>query len=86
MEPQTSNVSPEQILSVVERMKNLPPEKMAEVEDFVEFLWQRAARQTKLEGEDERAAELQAVAASMKSNTFAGDPPRFSREELHERR
>jgi hypothetical protein len=25
------------------------------------------------------------IAASMQANSFAGNPPRFSREELHER-
>lgn len=71
---------------LIERIRKLPPEKIAEVEDFVEFLWQRLARP---EDEDERndlAAELKSIAESMMANTFTGDPPRFSREDLHERR
>jgi hypothetical protein len=35
---------------------------------------------------EERAAVQRDVAQSMKANSFAGDPPRFTREELHERR
>ena len=34
----------------------------------------------------ERAALLCEVAARMKANSFTGDPPRFTREDLHERR
>jgi hypothetical protein len=34
--------------------------------------------------QEERANELQAIAASMKANAFTCDPPRFGREELHE--
>lgn len=29
---------------------------------------------------------LEGIGASMKANSFTGNPPRFSREELHERR
>ncbi|MDT5121038.1 MAG: hypothetical protein QOC96_520 [Acidobacteriota bacterium] len=32
------------------------------------------------------ASELREIAESMRANTFNGDPPRFTREELHERR
>jgi hypothetical protein len=70
---------------LIERIKELPPEKITEVEDFVEFLHQRSAQQGKMNGESARATELAAIAASMQANTFTGDPPRFSREELHER-
>jgi len=70
---------------LIERIKGLPPDKIAEVEDFVEFLWQRTVRSEQTLEEEERASELQAVAASMKANVFTGNPPRFSREELHER-
>ena len=33
-----------------------------------------------------RARQLRAIAESMKAHSFTGDPPRFTREELHERR
>ena len=36
--------------------------------------------------EAQRAALLHEIAESMKANSFTGDPPLFSREELHERR
>jgi hypothetical protein len=71
---------------LIERIKELPPEKIVEVEDFVEFLWQRTVKLEQPVEEEERASELQAIAASMKANVFTGNPPRFSREELHERR
>jgi hypothetical protein len=71
---------------LIERIMGLPPEKIAEVEDFVEFLWQRTVKPEPPVEEDERASELQAIAASMKANVFTGNPPRFNREELHERR
>jgi hypothetical protein len=71
---------------LIERIMGLPPEKIAEVEDFVEFLWQRTVKPELPLEEEERASELQAIAASMKANAFTGNPPRFSREELHERR
>lgn len=35
---------------------------------------------------EERAAAQREVAQNMKANSFAGDPPRFTREKLHERR
>ncbi len=35
---------------------------------------------------EERAAVQREVAQNMKANSFTGDPPRFTREELHERR
>jgi len=70
---------------LIERIKGLPPDKIAEVEDFVEFLWQRTVRSEQAVEEEERASELQAVAVSMKANVFTDNPPRFSREELHER-
>ena len=60
---------------LIERIKELPPEKIAEVEDFVEFLWRRTARPEQTVEEEERASELQAIAASMKANAFTGNPP-----------
>jgi uncharacterized protein DUF2281 len=71
---------------LIERIKALPPEKIAEVEDFVEFLWQRTIKSEQFIEEEERVSELQAIAASMKANAFSGNPPRFTRDELHERR
>ncbi|MCI0523633.1 MAG: DUF2281 domain-containing protein [Acidobacteria bacterium] len=65
---------------LIERIMGLPPEKIAEVEDFVEFLWQRTVKTEQSVEEEERASELQAIAASMKANAFTGNPPRFSRE------
>jgi hypothetical protein len=35
---------------------------------------------------EKRAAVQREVAQNMKANSFTGDPPRFTREELHERR
>ncbi len=71
---------------LIERIKELPPEKIAEVEDFVEFLWQRITKsESTVEGEA-RVNLLQSIVESMKANVFMGNPPRFSREELHERR
>ncbi len=35
---------------------------------------------------EERAAGQREAAQNMKANSFTGDPPRFTREELHERR
>ena len=37
-------------------------------------------------GEAERAALLREIAESMRTNSFTGNPPRLTREELHERR
>jgi uncharacterized protein DUF2281 len=71
---------------LIERIKALPPEKIAEVKDFVEFLWQRMVKPDQFIEEEERVSELQAIAASMKANAFSGNPPRFTRDELHERR
>lgn len=71
---------------LIERIKKLPPEKIVEVEDFIEFLWRRAVKLEQSVEEEERVNELQAIAASMKANAFTGNPPSFSREELHERR
>ncbi len=34
----------------------------------------------------ETSAKLRQIAESMRANRFTGDPPHFSREELHERR
>lgn len=36
--------------------------------------------------EQEISARLRQIAESMRANSFTGDPPRFSRETLHERR
>jgi hypothetical protein len=71
---------------LIERIMALPPEKIVEVEDFVEFLWRRTVKSEHPVEEEERASELRAIAASMKANAFTGNPPSFSREELHERR
>lgn len=70
---------------LLERIKSLPPEKIAEVEDFIEFLCYQAARQSQPVETEQRAAELQAIAASLKANTFSGAPPHITREELHKR-
>ena len=89
--------------TLIEKIRRLPPEKIAEIEDFVDFLAQRTGRHTLLpEGEirndkpnilpptitdpAERAEVLRDVAQRMKENSFTGNPPRFTREELHERR
>ena len=36
--------------------------------------------------EHEKATHLRQIAESMRANSFSGNPPHFSREELHERR
>lgn len=38
------------------------------------------------ENERQTALKLREIAESMRTNTFAGNPPHFSREELYERR
>jgi hypothetical protein len=57
-----------------------------EVEDFDEFLWRRTVKPEQPVEKEERASELQAIAVSMKVSALTGNPPRFSREELPERR
>jgi hypothetical protein len=68
------------------KFKHLPPEKIIEAEDFVEFLRMRSTMQEHVKAENERAAQLREVAESMRANTFNGCAPHFSRDELHERR
>jgi hypothetical protein len=36
--------------------------------------------------EQDKALRLREIAESMRINSFSGNPPQFSREELHERR
>jgi hypothetical protein len=69
---------------LIDKIMSLPPEKIVEVEDFVEFLRMRSTFQK--QGNSERAAQLREVTNSMRTNTFTGAPPDFTREELHERR
>lgn len=57
---------------------NLP--EQTEVEITIETLDSIEQNQQNL------ADELRDIAESMKANSFTGNPPRFSREELHERR
>jgi hypothetical protein len=71
---------------LIERIKGLPPEKIVGMEDFDEFLWQRAVKPKQPVEKEERASELQAIAVSMKVSALTGNPPRFSRKELPERR
>jgi peptide subunit release factor 1 (eRF1) len=76
---------------VVEKIRSLPPEKIDEVEDFVDFLAQRSKQQTTatavVSSDDAaRKALMQEIAEGMRANSFTGNPPRFTREELHERR
>lgn len=40
----------------------------------------------KTETEPAEQESLEGIGASMKANSFTGNPPRFTREELHERR
>ncbi|HMV49820.1 MAG TPA: hypothetical protein PLD20_27915 [Blastocatellia bacterium] len=40
----------------------------------------------KIEMENLDEESLEGIGASMKANSFSGHPPRFTREELHERR
>lgn len=63
----------------------IPPDipEVAEVEITVEAANGKAASSL---DEAQRAALLREIAESMKANSFTGDPLRFSREELHERR
>jgi hypothetical protein len=71
--------------SLIEKIRNLPPEKIIEVENFVEFLYQKPPKQKNDIDESDRAKLLREIAESMMANTFTGNPPRFTREELHER-
>jgi hypothetical protein len=68
---------------LIDKIMSLPPEKIVEVEDFVEFLRTRSTFHK--QGNSERANQLREVADSMRANTFSGCPPHFTREELHER-
>lgn len=72
--------------SLIEKIKSLPPEKIIEVEDFIEFLHQRIIKQKNTTDEIDNSVRLREIAESMKANTFTGNPQRFTREELHERR
>ncbi len=60
-------------------IKDLP--EAAEVEITLEILINGSD-----DSERQTALKLQEIAESMRTNTFAGSPPHFSREELHERR
>ena len=42
--------------------------------------------ETPVANDEDTATLARQIAESMKANSFTGDPPRFSREELHERR
>lgn len=64
-----------------EALRELPDE--AEVELIVQHTSADAARSLEA---SERLARLREIAASMKANSFSGDPPPITREELHERR
>lgn len=57
---------------------NLP--EQTEVEITIETL------ETEQPNQQSLAEELRDIAESMKANSFTGNPPHFSREELHERR
>lgn len=57
---------------------NLP--ESAEVEITIETIFQNGSDAS------EQSAKLREIAESMRANAFTGNPPRFSREELHERR
>lgn len=77
--------------ALVEKIRSLPPEKIEEVEDFVDFLAQRSKAHAALttdiaSDEAARKALLREIAEGMRANSFTGNPPRFTREELHERR
>ncbi|MGI8640023.1 MAG: antitoxin AF2212-like protein [Pyrinomonadaceae bacterium] len=61
-------------------IKDLP--EAAEVEITVETLIGNGSD----DSERQTARKLEEIAESMRTNTFAGNPPHFSREELHERR
>lgn len=63
----------------------MPPDlpEDAEVEITVHELEANAAAVADAE---ERATLLREIAESMKANSFTGNPPRITREELHERR
>jgi hypothetical protein len=57
---------------------NLPD--TAEVEITIEIVATPEASQVQ-----DAASELRQIAEDMQTNTFNGNPPRFTREELHER-
>jgi hypothetical protein len=87
--------------AIAAKVHSLPVEAKREVLTFVDFIAMRASAHAPHAGEAlpnpyilppeitdpaERAATLGDVARQMKENSFTGDPPRFTREELHERR
>lgn len=80
--------------TIAAKVHSLPVEAKREVLTFVDFISARSDGSTPnpyltppaITDPAERAATLQDIAAQMKENSFVGDPPRFTREELHERR
>ena len=77
---------------LIEKIKSLPPERVAEVEAFVESLAQHSGRLAEPASADSAADEatkaevVRRVAESMKANSFTGNPSRLTRENLHDRR
>ena len=61
----------------------LPPDLPEETE--VELTVREASPRAAVNGEG-RAALLREIAASVRTNSFTGDPPRLTRDELQERR
>ena len=80
--------------TIAAKVHGLPVAAKREVLTFVDFLSARSEGSMpnpyitppEITDPAERAAILQDVAARMKENSFTCDPPRFTREELHERR
>lgn len=87
--------------AIAAKVHSLPVEAKREVLTFVDFIATRANAHApdaasairnpyilppEITDPEERAATLRDVARQMKENSFTGDPPRFTREELHERR
>ncbi len=87
--------------AIAAKVHSLSVEAKREVLTFVDFIATRASAHAPQSGAAtlnpyvtppeitdpaERVATLRDVARQMKKNSFTGDPPRFTREELHERR
>ncbi len=86
--------------AIAAKVHRLPAEAKREVLTFVDFIATRVGGHApddaatpnpyilppEITDPEERAATLRDVARQMKENSFTGDPPRFTREELHERR
>jgi hypothetical protein len=80
--------------TIAVKVHSLPASAKREVLTFIDFISARSEvsmpnpyiTPPAITDPTERTTTLQDIAAQMKANSFTGDPPRFTREELHERR